>query len=116
MTNEEIKKKASAYLGLARRCGGAAVGTEAVMAEIRRAGASGRTAVILAADASGRTKKQIEDKCTFYGVAHFTYGLTSDEIARAVGKQMTVSAVAVTEGHLASALKGLNDEDGAAAL
>ena len=108
MTEAE-KKKILSYIGFARKCGGAAVGTDGVIAEVRRDGAAGRICVVAAADASARTLKQIKDKCSYYGVPLIDAGLTGDEIARAAGKKMTVSAVAITDKNLARAVLSLED-------
>ncbi|MBR6918299.1 MAG: ribosomal L7Ae/L30e/S12e/Gadd45 family protein [Clostridia bacterium] len=97
-------KKILSYIGLARRGGMVAIGSESVMSEIRRPGASGRCAVVLSLDASERTKKQITDKCAYYNVPLIASKVTGDELSRAVGKSMTVSAVALTDKGLASAV------------
>ena len=104
MTNEEIKKKALSYLGLARKSGRIALGADSALSEIRKSGAAGNIAVIVALDASERTKKQINDKCAYYGVDAVNGLLTGDEIAHAVGKDMTVTSAALTDKNLASAL------------
>ena len=107
MTKEEISRKTLSYLGLARRCGKCAVGSDAVMSAVRKTGSEEKVAVILASDASERTKKQISDKCAHYGVTLVKDLLTGDEIASAVGKKMTVSTAALTEKNLASAIRAL---------
>ena len=109
MTFDEKKKKALSYIGFARRCGRCAIGTEQVIAEVRRCGAG--VCVALAADASDRTKKQIRDKCAFHGARLLALEFGGEELANAVGKDMNVSAVAVTEKKLAAALISL-DTDG----
>ena len=70
----------------------------------------GKIAVILASDASDRTKKQVRDKCAHYGVTVLSVPITGDEASRAVGSRMTVSSLAVTETNLASALLSLEKE------
>lgn len=106
MTNEAIRNKTLSYLGLARRCGKLSVGSETVLAAIRKS-KHGNITVILSEDASDRTKKQISDKCAFYGVPLITPGITGDEMASAAGKKMTVSVTAVSEKNLAEALNSL---------
>ena len=112
MTNEEIKRKALSYLGLAKRSGRIAVGTDAVLDQVRRK--NGKVAVILASDASDRTKKQVRDKCAHYGADILSVPITGDEAAHAIGSKMTVSSIAVTEPNLASALLSL-EKGGASA-
>ena len=109
MNEEEIKRKVLSYLGFAKKSGRVLVGQSAVT-DGARSGAA--RAVILASDASERTKKQINDKCSSHGVKIAPVALTGDEIARALGSGMTVSAAAVTDAGLASAiLKTVCDGD-----
>ena len=42
--------------------------------------------VILATDAGARTKKDVTDMCSYYGVPVFEYG-TKDELGASVGKE-----------------------------
>ena len=107
MTRDVLNKKALSYLGFARKAGRVLIGTDAVLKGARSA--PGRIAVVLASDASERTRKQINDKCAFYGVHISPASPTGDEIARAVGKRMTVSAAAITDEGLASALITASD-------
>ena len=109
---EEIKRKILSYIGFARKSGGAVFGTDAVIAEVRRSGAAGRICVAASSDASDRTLKQIRDKCSHYGVRLVEAGLTGDEIARAAGKKMTVSAVAITDKNLAKAIAAAAENSG----
>ena len=109
MTVEERKRKILSYVGFARKCGACAVGTDSVIAEARRIGAAGKICVVTSSDASERTLKQIKDKCSYYGTALVEAGLTGDELARAAGKKMTVSAVAITDKNLARAVLSLED-------
>lgn len=113
MTDKEKKNKIISYVGFAKKCGGIAVGTDGVLAEVRRSGAAGRICVVTASDASERTLKQIKDKCSYYGVTLIVGVLTGDETARAAGKKMTVSAVAITDMNLASAVISIADQSGA---
>ncbi len=109
---EEIRRKILSYIGFARKSGGAAFGTDAVLAEVRRSGAAGRICVVASSDASDRTLKQIRDKCSHYGVKLVEPGLTGDGIADAAGKRMTVSAVAITDKNLASAVAAAAEHSG----
>ncbi len=108
MADASVKRRALSYIGFAARSRAIAVGMDAVISEIRRS--AGGVAVVLAADASERTKKQINDKCTSHGVPVVAVSLTKDEIAGAAGKKMSVSAVAVTNRDLARALTSLGAE------
>ena len=105
--DKEKEAKALRYLGLACRSRHVVAGTNLVLSEVRKAGA-GRYAVFLASDASDRTKKQISDKCSFYGVSLFETA-SGDALAAALGKESTVSAVCVTDPSLAKAIKDTLD-------
>ena len=71
--------------------GGIKTGFDSVLGEIR----SGQAKfVIIAADASERTKKQLTDKCKFYNVKHFMSQYTGAAIAEMLGKKSTCAAAA----------------------
>lgn len=101
MTEVEAKRKITSYLGFARRAGRVEIGVEQSTSASRRHGE--RCTVILASDASERTKKQVRDKCAATGAPLIDGVLSSDEIALTVGKRMNVSAAAITDKELASA-------------
>ena len=111
----EKKRKALSYLGFASRARRVSLGADQVISAIRRSG--GRDiAVIVAFDASDRTKKQINDKCASYAAPMIDVSVTGDELSRAVGKDMTLSCVACTDKDLASALvklSGVGEDIGA---
>ena len=109
MTPEEKKRKALSYIGFARRSGKIAVGAEQTMSAIRTA--QGKATAVLSGDSSERTKKQIKDKCAYYKTPLVTLDLSGDDLARAAGKKMTVSTLAVTDASLASALAALCGEE-----
>lgn len=110
----ENRKKALTYIGFAARSGKLVTGTAQVMAAVRKYGISGagNIAVLLSVSASDRTKKQIRDKCAYYGVS-FAEIYDGDELSRASGKSESLSAVCITDRNLAKALRaaldGLND-------
>lgn len=58
--------------------------------------------VIVAEDASANTKKLFTDKCTYYGVPIYTFGL-KDELGKAIGKDMR-SSLGVCDAGLAEAI------------
>ena len=66
--------------------------------------------VIEAADNSQNTAKRIADKCTFYEVEHWQIAAGGDALARAVGKQARVAAVAVTDENLCKLLHKVKTE------
>ncbi len=101
MSGEEIKRKILSYVGFAKKSGNISVGAEQVMRTVR-AGAA--RAVVAASDSSERTKKQIYDKCKSHGAPLVPVEISGDELARALGKSMNVSAIAVTNAGLARAI------------
>ena len=102
METEAEIKKALSYTGFAKRSGHLVVGSELVLSEIRRS-AEGKT-VLLASDASDRTKKQIRDKCTYYGVPLFEIA-DSDTLANAIGVKSSVAVLCVTDRSLSGAIE-----------
>ena len=80
-------------IGLCRVAGGVTVGFDAVMAEIR----GGRAKfVLVASDASDRTRKQLHDKCNYYHVTIFDGTYSSARLAEILGKQSLCAAAAFT--------------------
>ncbi len=52
--------------------------------------------VLIASDASSRTKKQITDKCAFYGVKHGVTEIDSFEMGRMIGKTAPCVVIGLT--------------------
>ncbi len=79
---------------LCRKAGGVTVGVGAALDAVRSA--KGKpAAVILAGDASERTKKQVRDKCAFYSVPLFEADITSEKLGALLGTRSLCAAVAV---------------------
>ena len=96
------------YIGLCMAAGGIRSGTDTVLSEAR---AGHSKLVLVACDASDRTKKQISDKCSYYKVKLFSTELTADEIASMIGKHSACVAVSFTgRGPWANVLKALESE------
>lgn len=102
-----MQSKLLKYIGFARAAGALVLGTDLVLTAIRRRQAR---IVILAADASARTAKQIQDKSSFYHISMFQTEHTMEELAQAAGKSAPVAALAVTDVGFASAIQGLLKE------
>ncbi len=78
-----MTKNLEKYIGLTRAAGGVTTGFDSVMAEIR----GGRSKIVLiASDASDRTKKQLTDKCKFYSVKHRIIDTDSIALGKLIGK------------------------------
>lgn len=98
--------KLLSMLGICRKAGRLAVGSDAVMKAIRIEGGGKAKLVLISSDASSRTTKQFTDKCAFYGVTAVTLPADSFDMGHAVGKN-AVTVCAVTDASLASALEAL---------
>ena len=80
-------------IGLCRLAGGVVVGFDAVLGEVR----AGRAKfVLVASDASDRTRKQLHDKCNYYHVTIFDGTYTSARLAEILGKRSLCAAAAFT--------------------
>ena len=90
--------KALSLLGIAKRANQISYG-EVMMEAIRHKKCQ---VVLIAADASERSKKQITDKCSFYQIPFFVkYQAT--EISQAIGKS-NIKSVCVNDGNLSKAI------------
>ncbi len=90
-------------LGLCKRAGKLICGVPLICTEMRKS--SQVQMVLSACDASDNTKKKLNDKCKFYGVALCELPHTADQLAAAVGKDAPIGAVAVTDARLLQAVK-----------
>lgn len=82
------------YIGLCASAGGVTTGFDLVLGEIRKGRAK---FVLVASDASDRTKKQITDKCAYYNVKFFILDeYSSEAIAHMLGKRSFCAAAAFT--------------------
>lgn len=89
-------------LGLARRAGAIAMGTNSVLEAVRKGKAR---LVLLASDASDNTKKQLLDKASFYKIPVQTLPYGMLELGHAVGKDHTVAVAILEEGFVISYTK-----------
>ena len=55
--------------------------------------------VLSASDNAENTAKRISDRCAFYGARLTVLPVDGDTLARAIGKQSRVAAVAITDEH-----------------
>ena len=81
------------YIGLCMAAGGVITGTDLVLGAVRGGKAK---FVLIASDASNRTKKQLTDKCTYYNVNYCIGEYDSAAIAQMLGKRSSCSAAAFT--------------------
>lgn len=93
----------ASMIGLCRRANRLGCGAEMVQGALKAGRAS---LVLLASDASERTRKQISDKATFYGVPLIALPMDREELGRACGLD-SLSACAVTDAQFARAITAL---------
>ena len=92
-SQESKERMTEKLIGLCRAAGGVTTGFDAVLGEVR----GGRAKfVLIASDASDRTRKQLSDKCRYYHVTCFNGPYTSGEIAGMLGRQSGCVAAAFT--------------------
>ena len=94
---------------LCRKAGAVTAGVGATLDAVRRKGER-PAAVILASDASDRTKKQIRDKCAFYEVVLFEIPASGEELGRFLGKSALCASAAIEKrGPHAALVEKLKD-------
>ena len=102
---EEKIKRLRGMLGFAMRAGRVTIGTEQVIALLRRGGNGPSRIVLITADASGGTRKKITDKCDFYGAESAILPMSSEELGALLGKISAPRAVAVTDAGFTREIK-----------
>ena len=105
------------FLGLCRRAGKTIHGTPLVCEALAKR--KPPYLVLLSAGASTATAKKITDKCRFYRVPLLTVPADTERLARAVGKESALAAVAITDENFAKELRklqgkasSLNEDEG----
>ena len=91
-------------LGLCARARKITVGVPMICDAMRAGGKSAPKLVFEASDPSENTHKRLSDKCTYYGVRLVRLTSDGDTLARTVGKQSAIAAVAIADAefcHLA---------------
>lgn len=92
------------YLGLAAASRGAVCGSELALTAIRK-NPQKVFLLVLASDASERTKKQMRDKCAYYKIKLLESEMNMDELSSALGKSSLVAACAITNKGLAEKIE-----------
>lgn len=96
-------EKIFGMLGLARRAGKLIYGSDAAVNAVRSGKAK---AVILAADASGRTKKLIRNKCASFETPLFEVEAGCEELGKKLGKS-GISVLGISDINFAKAIINL---------
>ncbi len=94
----------SRYLGLSAASRSAVCGSELALSAVRK-NPQKVYLMLLAADASARTEKQITDKCAYYKVKLIKLSMTMEELSDALGKSSLVAACAITNKGLAEKIE-----------
>ena len=94
--------KVLGILGLAKRAGALAIGTNSVLESVRKGKA---LLVLIASDASSNTQKQLMDKASFRNVPVQTLPFDMTELGHAIGKDHTVAVAILQEGFVISYTK-----------
>lgn len=92
-------------LGLAANAGALCIGTNNTLAAIKAGKAK---IVLLAADASDNTAKQLKDKSNFRGIELHTLPLSMSEFGKAIGKG-DCAAAAITDNNFAVFYRRVSD-------
>ena len=101
---ENLIKKLSGVIGIARKAGAISAGSETILETIRKKKA---VCVYLSCDASENTRKKLSDKTAFYNIPVKQLPLTMNELARCTGySHSTAAAVSLTNKNF---LKLIND-------
>lgn len=82
-------------LGFAMRAGKLVLGTDAVCSALGRRGLV--KLAVICPDASEGSKKKVNTKCAFYGVAAMELPFGMSELGRLLGKTFAPAAVAITD-------------------
>lgn len=98
-------------LGFCRRSGKIVCGAGQVLAAVT--GKRPPYVVVMASDASDRTKKQLSDKCSHRGVRLVMTTANGEELAHLLGKSGAVMAAGATDSAIARQILRLADEDSA---
>ena len=91
------------FLGLCRRAGKTVHGTPLVCEALAKR--KPPYLVLLSAGASATTAKKITDKCRFYRVPLLIVPADTERLARAVGKESALAAVAIMDEGFAKDLR-----------
>lgn len=95
-------------LGLAKRAGALAVGTNGVLDAVR----SGKAKlVLLACDASENTVKQLTDKTAFRAVPLEKLGLARETLGHCIGKENTAAVALLQESFVIAYRKACRKQD-----
>jgi len=111
INNSSNKKTGRIFnvLGLAKKAGVLAAGSERVLDSVRKRSA---VQVYISSDASENTVKKLSDKTAFYNIPSIKIDLTMDELAHCIGCIYPTAAVSLTDKNFLKLMeKCLKDSD-----
>ena len=109
MAENNGTKRALGMLGLAMKAGKVVIGTEQVIAFLKK---ERLKLVLLSGTASEGTKKKIGFKCEFYKTRVYEVAVDADELGRLLGKTYSPAAVGITDENFSNVIaKHLDGEN-----
>ncbi len=106
MWTERNRKNAEGIIGLARRAGALSIGTEQVVAEVRKGRAK---LVLIASDVSENTAKRLTDKADYRHVPWERVPLKMHALGRLVGREHASAVALLRDGFVLSYRKAVRD-------
>ena len=108
MAENNVTKRALGMLGLAMKAGKVVIGTEQVIAFLKK----GRLKLVLVSgNASEGTKKKIGFKCEFYKTRVMELTEDTDELGRLLGKTYAPMAVGITDENFSNTIMKILDSE-----
>lgn len=105
MWNEQNGKRAEGIIGLAKRAGALAVGTEQVVESVRKGKAQ---LVLVASDVSDNTAKRLQDKASYRNVPLELLPIDMNALGHLVGKDHAAAVALLQEGFVRSYRKAIS--------
>lgn len=99
MWNEQNGKRLTGIIGLAKRAGALAVGTEQVIESVRKGKAR---LVLVASDVSENTAKRLQDKASYRNVPLEALPMDMSALGHSVGKDHAAAVALLQEGFVRS--------------
>lgn len=99
MWNEQNGKRLEGIIGLAKRAGALAIGTESVIEAMRKGKAK---LVLVACDVSENTAKRLQDKASYRNVPLELLPIDMDALGHPVGRDHAAAVALLQEGFVRS--------------
>ena len=108
MAENNGTSRALGMLGLAMKAGKVVIGTEQVIAYLKK----GKLKLVLVSGtASEGTKKKIGFKCEYYKVRTGELGVSTDELGRMLGKTYAPAVIGVTDENFSNTILKILDSE-----